>query len=76
MSKMKSFPPDWEIVPTIQDVLAMEQIVKSQIAVMWANDTEFSQIWEIVEKARSWILDAATAILLIQGVMDSKQAYH
>lgn len=76
MHKIDQFPPEWKKVPDLQDVLATEQLVKAQISTMWANDSEFCDIDAIVKKARSWVLDAVTAILKIQSIMDSKQAYH
>jgi len=63
-------------IPQIEDVLKVEQSVKAQISAMWANDSEFWDIDVIVSRARAGSLDAVTAILRIQSIMESKQAYH
>ncbi len=76
MSETIDVPYEWKKIPDIQDVLAVEQLVKSQINVMWGNDSEFWDIEAIVRKARDWTLNATTAILQMQRIMDSKQAYH
>lgn len=76
MSEDFKFPSDWIQPPDIQTVLLIANVVKQQVSAMWANDSEFSDIDQIVDKARSWVLDATTAILQIQGIRDSKQAYH
>lgn len=76
MNDIDWFPPQWTVVSWLQEVLATEQQVKAQIHSMWANDVEFWAIDAIVKQARNWVLDAGTAILQNQWVMDSKQAYH
>ncbi len=70
------YVPKWECMPTIQNVLAVAEIVKSRVSVMWANDSEFGTINAIVSKARRWILEASEAILKLQAIVDNKQDYH
>ena len=66
----------WEHSPDIQEVLLYAEIVKHQIQVMGANDSEFNNIDIIVAQARQWVLDASWAILRLQSVINSKQDYH
>lgn len=68
--------PTWEHSPDIQEVLLYAEIVKHQIQVMGANDSEFNNIDIIVAQARQWVLDASWAILRLQSVINSKQDYH
>ena len=71
-----TYLPKWECIPTIQDVLAVAEIVKSRVSVMWANDSEFGTIEGIVSDTRRWILEASEAILKLQAIADNKQDYH
>lgn len=66
----------WIKTPDISQVLAMAQNIKAQMHAMWANDSEFWDIDSIVWRVRNWALDTVTAILNMQNIMNSKQAYH
>ena len=61
---------------TINDALTQIEAIKGAIAAMGANDSEFDSIQHICKELQNGKLTPVDAVNQVQGIQDSKSAYH